>query len=561
MTETIEAPPEPRLAPTDRPSRRPSRFVLLVLGAVIVGFGLRVAIGLTDDAASTDETAYQRSGESLVQGEGFERDGEPELHFPPLMPMMLGLTGRVFADPHTGTVVLTVVSGTALIVPLALLGRRVAGPWAGVSTAWVAALAPGLATMPQIRGTGSEAEYTLFVVAALWFVVAAADRQGRARHQRIAAAGLLVGLAYLTRPEGLFMALPLGVAVIAIALRERGQRRPARDVAQLAGVFVAPIILCVVPYAAYLHNHTGQWQLTAKTQDASIEAWHAVARSDREERNEILYALDESGLRFSAEYSSLPTLAREDPSGYLAIIGTNAENLYETALDRTLLSLPVWLVAALGAWRHRRSKVVALILGVGALPVATSLAFFVQQRYLLVTIALATVLVGIAVASVAPRLRHALAISVVSLVAVQAVLTFRGDVAGWWHPVEQTEQRRAGEWIAAHTDADDRIMTRSMIVSFYAERPTVAIPHASLDEIVRFARHYGAQFLVADWYTVERLIPALELLRDNDELAGLRLVHEVSAEGRTARIFALEPAPPPSTEPPPALGFTGDGLS
>ena len=62
-------------------------------------------------------------------------------------------------------------------------------------------------------------------------------------------------------------------------------------------------------------TETGRWQLTAKTQDASIEAWHAVARGDREARDRVLYALDETGLRFEDDRAPLTTLAREDPAG------------------------------------------------------------------------------------------------------------------------------------------------------------------------------------------------------------------------------------------------------
>jgi hypothetical protein len=42
-------------------------------------------------------------------------------------------------------------------------------------------------------------------------------------------------------------------------------------------------------------------------------------------------------------------------------------------------------------------------------------------------------------------------------------------------------------------------------------------------------------------------------------MPGLRLAHEVRAEGRTTRIFALDP-PPPSVGPiGSSLGFVGDG--
>jgi 4-amino-4-deoxy-L-arabinose transferase-like glycosyltransferase len=550
---TLAAPAAEPPAPPEvvRPQRR-ERLGGLVLAALLVGLAVRVVVGLTDDAASTDETAYLHSGLSFVQGDGFERYGQPELHFPPFLPVLLGVASWVVADPHTGTVALTVLSGTLLIIPLSLLGRRLAGPPSGVVTAWVAALAPGLATMPQIRGTGSEAEYALLVVSALWLVVSAADRDGRSRMVRVAAAGLLVGLAYLTRPEGLFMVVPLGVAVMVLA-----RRRPPR--VATAAAFAAPVLLCVVPYAAYLHANTGQWELTAKTQDASIDAWAAVARGDRATRNGELYGLDESGLRFSARYTPLTTLAREHPDEYRGIVATNAGKLRDVVKMPSVLPLPLWALGAFGAWRFRRSRTVWLVLAVGALPVLSALAFFVQQRYLVVTVALVTVLVGAALGSLGGRLRAAATAVTLGLAVLATVVSFRGDVAGWWHPVEQTEQRVAGEWLAAHSDPDARVMTRSMIVEFYAERPSVAMPAAGLDEVLRFGRHYGVDYLVADWYTVDRLMPELGVLMGDGEVPGLRLVHEVRAEGREARIFALDPPAPDSSAPPPPLGFTGDG--
>ena len=556
MTATVTLPaPEadpPESGPRPVPARE-ARLGGLVLAALVVGLIVRVAVGLTDDAASTDETAYLHSGLAFVQGDGFERYGQPELHFPPFLPVLLGVTSWFVTDPHTGTVALTVVSGTLLIIPLSLLGRRLAGPAGGVATAWLAALVPGLATMPQIRGTGSEAEYALLVVTAIWLVVSAADHAGRARLGRVAAAGALVALAYLTRPEGLLMVVPLGVAVLVLA-----RRRPPR--AATVAAFAVPVLLCVVPYATYLHANTGRWELTGKTQDASIEAWAAVARGDRATRNGELYGLDRTGLRFAAEYTPLTTLAREHPDEYRGILGTNISKLRDVVSTRTVLPLPLWLLAAAGAWRFRRSRTVWLMLAVAALPVLSSLAFFVQQRYLVVTIALATVPMGAALGSLRRSRVRVAATATVLVVAVSAtVVSFRGDVAGWWHPVEQTEQRVAGEWLATHSDPDARVMTRSMIVEFYADRPSVAMPAAGLDEVLTFARHYGVDYLVADWYTVDRLMPELGVLMEDGEVPGLRLVHEVRAEGREARIFALDPPAPDSSAPPPPLGFTGDG--
>jgi hypothetical protein len=101
-------------------------------------------------------------------------------------------------------------------------------------------------------------------------------------------------------------------------------------------------------------------------------------------------------------------------------------------------------------------------------------------------------------------------------------------------------------------------MTRSLIVGYYADRPQLAIPYADLETIVDFGQHYGAQYLVVDWYSVYRLRPQLGVLQDQDTFPGLRLVYEVRREGRTTRIFAFDPAPSGDVPMGPSVNFTGD---
>ena len=561
MVETAERPvPRPHDdAPADHDRRpRDRTFLWLLVAALVVGGALRVVVGLTDDAPTSDETAYLGSGTSLVDGDGFARGGRPELHFPPFVPFLLGMASKVFADPHTGAVWVSIVAGTAAIAPLALLARRLAGDLAGGAAAWVAALAPGLATLPATRGSGSEAVYVLVIVTALWLVASSASHVGIPRLVRVAGSGLMVGLAYLTRPEGLFVAAPIGLAALWLATRDRSAgRERRRGVVVAAAAFAAPLLLCVAPYAAFLHDHTGRWELTAKTQDVSIDAWHAVARGDRHDRDAVLYALDDTGLRFDDERTSLTSLALDDPGGYLEIFGTNVRVLGKNIAGVALLPLPVWALAAYGAWRARRSRLVLLLGGVSALPVLTALAFFVMPRYLVVVAAVGAVLAGVGATHLPHRHRRLVLGALAVMLAVSSVQALRGG-AGWFHPDEHTDQRRAGEWLAEHTDDDDLVMTRSMVVEHYNGRRALPIPYADPDEIMAFARHYGAQYLVVDEAHVERLRPQLLPLFTDDDHDGLRLVHELEAEGRTTRIFALDPAPPPSDEEGPALGFMGD---
>jgi hypothetical protein len=324
--------------------------------------------------------------------------------------------------------------------------------------------------------------------------------------------------------------------------------------------FALPVVPFVAGYASYLHEHTGRWQLTAKAQDASIEAWAAVARDDREARDRILYDPVGDGWGFTEERTPLTGLARQDPAAYAGIVGTNVVALGKNLGGWWLLPLPLWAVAVAGAWRRRRVWPGPVLAAVALAPVATSLAFFVQPRYLVVTTALATVFVGAELARLRPALQRPAAAAAGALLVASSVGAFVGP-GGWWHPVDHADQQAAGEWVAAHTDPGDRVMTRSFVVDHYAGRTTVAMPYDDLDGILAFARHYGVRWMVVDRTSAARVRPQVLPLLDEDPAlpAGLTLAYEADVEGRATRVFRLDLPPERAAPDPPTLGFIGDG--
>ena len=581
MTTTVEAPAAPS-RPEPGPSApggavdagRAQAYGRWLAVSLAVAFLVRLVFALTDDAPSTDETAYLRSGAAIWEGAGFTREGSPELHFPPGLPFVVGGLGRL-VDPHVAMVVLTLVAATLLVLPIATLARRAGGDRAGLAAAFTAALAPGLSALLVNRGGGSEAPYALLVLVALWLVVSARDRSVRGRYAAAAGAAAATGAAYLVRPEGIFFTVVFVPVLATTAIggwRRLRTREPVpggvRQALGLAAVFGAVLLVFVAPYVSYLHTETGRWELTAKTQDASIEAWRAVASGDRQSRDRVIYALDDTGFAFSASRSSLPQLAREDPRGYLGILRTNLGELPRNFLVPEvgsrwawrLLPMPFVLVGLWGSWKYRRDRVILAAAAVAALPLLTSLVFFVLPRYLVLPTALLCVPIGLAFASLRGRWQVPVAVIGVAFMVASLVPELRGP-AGWFHPGELTDHRAAGEWIAQNVGPTDRIMTRSMVIEYYADRRAIAVPYATKSEILAFARHFGVRYLVADRYNANRLRPQLLSLFDDVPDKGLRLVREFDTEGRVTRLFALDPVPPQSEEPGPSLGFMGDGAA
>src|SRR6202035_2245551 len=134
----------------------------------------------------------------------FHHVARPTAEFPPLFTLLLGGVARLGAMSVTAQRLAMAVVGS-LTIPLAgVLGRRVAGPAAGL------AAAAGVAVHPLLLGSDailmSETLDTLIVTAALVLALRAVERPTPARW---AALGAGVGAATLTRGEDALLLLLL----------------------------------------------------------------------------------------------------------------------------------------------------------------------------------------------------------------------------------------------------------------------------------------------------------------------------------------------------------------
>jgi 4-amino-4-deoxy-L-arabinose transferase-like glycosyltransferase len=140
------------------------------------------------------------------------------------LPVARWTRGRV-ANALLGTLAVALVG----LIAMHLWSRRVA----------LAAMAVTAVDLPLILVGGALMSETLFVALVLGAVLAALrSRTARRSIAWAAGAGVLIGLAALTRPTGLVLALPLGVAVAG--------RSPRRPLAAL--VLVGAIAVTIAPW-------------------------------------------------------------------------------------------------------------------------------------------------------------------------------------------------------------------------------------------------------------------------------------------------------------------------
>ena len=161
-----------------------------------------------------DAMTFHQVAQKLADGHGFIQPFGPPLptaEHPPAYEVFLAGLDLMGANGYLAHRLAGGVIGTAVVVLVGLLGRRVGGDRVGVLAAAIAAVYPIMWTADG--SLMSETLYGLFVVCALLTAFALRDRPGNAR---AALLGALLGLAALTRGEGLVL---LVLLVIPIAWR------------------------------------------------------------------------------------------------------------------------------------------------------------------------------------------------------------------------------------------------------------------------------------------------------------------------------------------------------
>jgi 4-amino-4-deoxy-L-arabinose transferase-like glycosyltransferase len=214
------------------------------LGAIVaLGVAIRVPqtlwVAPWPPPLFNDELYYSSLANLIAIGEGFVRPGEllttgiavPTAERAPLYPLILAGLAELGATSSDSQRLLGSLTGAGTIVAVGFLGLRLAGPGAGLIGAGLVAVYPTLIAADGALMT--ESLYGMLAALALLaaYRVVEAPSAGRA-----ALLGGLVGLAALTRGEGLFL-LPL---LLLPLLRRPGGVRAAAVICLAFALVLAP---------------------------------------------------------------------------------------------------------------------------------------------------------------------------------------------------------------------------------------------------------------------------------------------------------------------------------
>ena len=486
------------------------------LGLVLlVAFITRIAWWIGHVTAIENEGAeYARLAMNLRDGVGYVGMlGGEQVLFPPLYPTLIALFSLFVGDPETAGRLVSLVAGLALVFAIHRITREIFGNSVALIGAILAALHPLLVGLSVT--VYSESLSAALISLGLYATIRMIRQPSFGRSTVV---GLLFGVAYLARPEGLVFAMIAAAFVAIAAIR---QRQPAQIAVRHIVTLLLATAIMASPYVTFLSVGSGTLLFEGKTQvNAVVNDRLRAGMSYPEAARGLGPNMELDGPYLVADQFELLQHRRTDPLEFLSPIMSNPyakvrSLVYDVATSRPL-GLPfVGLLVAIGliALRWWRTSLVegGLCLAFLGLQISTLLLLeFRFERYLfpILPLLLPWAAAGIERLSyVASRLaqrfvsgaraRHAIGIAIgVGLIVQLQLIAFPATV------VELDESRdvhlrHAGNWIKENFDhPNPTIATNGTVVPYYAHGTLHYLPFAPEPLALRYLHTIRPNFVV-----------------------------------------------------------------
>ena len=481
-----------------RPEKQRAATEALFLALLLIGtFIFRVYSIRTYDVMSADGTSYAEMGKAFID------TWDPHVFgtiAPPLYSIFIGVFNLVFNDLELSARLVSVIFSTLTIIPLYLMVREAFGRTAAMTTALL------FATLPFIHGMSGidigEPTYTFFVIAGAYLFWRGV------RGERISfytSAGMLLGAAYLVRPEAFIACFALTVFFIGKNILFRKRSSLARG-CLLLGCFWCGFVIFASPYIWYLHEATGKWQLSGKSGINSevIREYRGTISIDDQK-----FLLDEQGNFKAGKGQSIFNIMIDEPELFRSNILQNIKELFP-ALNG-VFPLYLWPLILIGLFNYTRREVCLdmhlILFGISA-PLIIYIIFFVQSRGFYAYIPALLVWTGAGGKKISDWMGGAFqpfrafppVIPLIILLCTYYVFTeFPRQKPPYSHFQDggRFDEKQIGLRLRKIIRENVPIMTRSGRIAFYAGKPMILPPQADYDEIISYARRNKARYLIA----------------------------------------------------------------
>ncbi len=486
---------------------------------LLLGLCLRLYFAFSSHYISPDGTQYASLGYHLFHDFHYSSNGGqfPDIIQPPLYPFLLGIFTFILHPEYAGKVV-SLIFGLALIWGMFRFTLKLtANQKLALSSALFVAVDPALVAVSSQVATEALYLFLLFCLYALvllYLLKAPLFKQ-------IIAAGIVTGLVYLTRPEGI---LYFGLIVLVLFL----WRKPWRHV--LTYMFIVFSFMAV--YAFAVHSVLGYQSISPKLN--FVRAQGKVSRyflqQDRQLKRKVSTKVHEQRFRYALAPDKKELLANEifnrkkaalnhvntghskvkNPSLLLQRFAKHLLTNFILAAKKFLTGWAFpwgfWLFLLFGLWRFPLKKWSEAVLfsAIFILPVGAVLFSNVEQRFFFIVPVLLAPLLGRGFLQIGRGLKKYIGIQkspalswiILLLFVILSVYPGYGDI--WQKTSAKGYYYDLGRRLNREIPSGQKVAASVPQAVFFAGRLYCPLPFAPLDSLELYLRHKQAAFILLE---------------------------------------------------------------
>ncbi len=527
-------------------------------GIFLAGLAVRIILFRNEVFIGNNPAFFARLGKNLVEngryafGENFNMG----IFFPPGYPLFVGIMNLFINDLFLSGKLVSLIASLITIFLFYLIGREIYNEEAGLFAAFAFAALPLALKMSVIGQT--DALFYCFAFSAIYLFIISARKDNILLY---IPAGLLTGMAYLTRPEGILLLL--------LPFLYSNGLNPFRNKKQIMKILIvfSLFILVISPYMLFLKKSTGRFSLSGKSSVATFiaemkKSYHDLMNSEgNPDYDRPVYSLnkEKNQVRFFDENNraSFAGFVVKHPGFFLKKYGKNIIEEIKILFKLLVpIMLPLFFAFFYKDLFRDRSRLIFILFPLMFFLVNPVI--LIMERHTLLTVLFLVFFSSIGFANSRPALsalfdfygfgRDRLAsftvknikyiIIAVFILSTLPYLMFSNAVKTPY-PIEEIN---AGYFLKNNISPEYEklnVMSRQPWVSFYSGARFTWLPYADIADLVHFAKLYRVDYIVID----ERLLGRWEFydrLKQMDKYSDdVTLAYE-DRSGKLIKLFKVK---------------------
>jgi len=475
------------------------QILLLLIG---VTFGLRLYAVLMAQGVAIDSTAYGFIARDFLKGHFIK--GLSSTAAPPFYPFLIFLFSPDTTHVEITGRLLSLFFGTLTILPLFYLVKEAIGQKEAILSTLLYSFHPYLVTYSGMLMT--EATYWGLLILSVYSFWTGLKKE---KVWKAMLSGFFLGLAYLTRPEGIgYVLVYLIWAVMEDGLKKNWFKRSI-----FIGVLILTVFIFVIPYVIYIHQETGQWLISKKA-----VAIQSNLLKENPEQIDPTIGIDQNK---PVSGDSKVLWITHNIIQFLPSVTYRYLRAYHFSL---------WLFLFFGLIRVRRKGVdcewfIASLVLFHLVSLSTFLPSTI--RFSIPVIPLSLLWAGTGILEMKRYLEKIKGAHAEKVIFLFVALVILSQMPQNLKPERghRVLQKKVGGWLKQNTPPDVIIMSNSPQEAFYADRDFMLLPQGistpgnigkSYHEIIRYAKTLGVRYILVNKNTPETNPGFIESIRSSD---------------------------------------------